>query len=362
MYSKLFDGWIGKLDEQWSQENRRSLLDSLCAYYQKHISSGQKIFIGYDHHPSSKYLAIEATNLFAEGGIPVFISNRPLTSSMIHTIALERCGCGSLSFTRDDYAFPYVGLKASKPDGSLLSKKDIENVGNCKKHKKQNIDWFDPIPNLKNYIETKFDLLNFQPSHKATLWNAMFSPSSPILEELFKNVCDSKAIEAYTLNSYENTLPRDMADDMEYQEQVELTATKTRDFYCQYGITTTPDLTSVNVLKAINNTSTFMTFEEKIEQIYPLLRSQGEILISDKAPFKHLSKTKMCITVSDDTFRETIKEKDFAIAVDSELNIYLQNELFPNHFAVLFCLFHSTLFETTTTTYLTEEKSVTETI
>lgn len=363
MYSDFFNGWVGKIDDHWSQDKRRSLFDSICSYYQNHIASGQKLFISYDHYPTSKYLAVEAATFFSERDIPIFISNRPLTTSMIQIIATERFGCGALSFTRDDYSFPYVGLKASKANGRFLTKKDIVNVGNNKKHKKQNIDWFDPIPNLRNYIETKFESMDLLPADDSLLWNAMYSPSSPILEELFKGISGGSTTEAYTLNSYENTLPKDLKEEVDFQEEIELTMEKTQEFYCQYGITTSPDLTSICVTKANNIGATYMTFEEMIEHIYPSLLTKGDVLVSNKAPFKYLPNTGLnIVNIEEENFWDIIKEKDFAIAIDSELNVYLKNELFPNQFAFLFCLIHSILFKRKSSVYPTEEIKVNEII
>ncbi|WP_456364423.1 hypothetical protein [Priestia aryabhattai] len=344
MYSSYFNGWIGKLDEFWGKEERETLFHSLLLYTHNLMSSGQKLFIGYDHNESSKYIAKQAAEYFSSNGVPVFISNRPITTSMIQIIAKERFGCGSLSFVRDDYQFPYVGLKASNADGKFLSKKDLSLVGESKKHKKQPIDWFDPLLNLKNYLEANFIFPNENKSINNLLWNAMYSPSSPILEELFINILNKKSIDAYTINSYENTLTKDLLNEFEFQEQIDGTTLKMDEYLCHYGITTSPDLSKFDLLRENKGTIYPVPFEEIVSMIIPYLKVKECVIISDEISFTKKSSINLEVKkVSDKHFFKSLKEHPFSIAIDGNYNIYLQGEFFPNHFASLFCLFHSLL-------------------
>jgi phosphomannomutase len=345
MYSSYFNGWIGKLDEFWTKEQRLKLFSSLFSYFQKQIHSGQKLFIGYDHHQSSKYMAKEAADFFSQNGIPVFISNRPLTTSMIQVITKERYGCGSLSFVCDDYSFPYVGLKASNMEGIFINKNDLNLVGEFKKQKKQPVDWFDPVLNLKNYLEVNFDFSTTGKAMNSLVWNAMHSPLSPILEEIFVDVFNKKSIDAYTINSYENTLTKDVITDFEIQEQIDLTSLKMSEYLCQYGVTTSPDLSKFDVLVEKNSKIQPVSFEKIITRIVPYLKHKEKIIISNEVSLLKLQDIGLeIIKVPDKEFFKVIKNEPFSIAIDGNYNIYLQSELFPNPFATLFCLYHSLIY------------------
>lgn len=346
MYSTYFNGWIGKLDEYWSKEERENLFSSLFSYYHRTITSGQKLFIGFDHNQTSKYMAIQAAEFFSQNGIPVFISNRPLSTSMLQVITKERYGCGALSFVRDDYPFPYIGLKACDIDGKFIKKKDIASVGEFKKQKKQPLDWFDPILNLKNYLETNFGLPETHRSLNSLVWNSMYSPLSPILEELFIDIFNKKGIDAYTINSYENTVTKDIINEFELQEQIDLTMIKMNEFLCHYGVTTSPDLTKIDLLTEKKGKVLAVSFEEIVSRILPYLNLKESIIISDEISFsRSLIKTELEIKkVSEKHFLKSIQNEPFSVAIDGNYNIYLQCELFPNHFAVLFCLYHSLIY------------------
>lgn len=362
MYSSYFNGWIGKMDEWWIKENRNILFSSLSTYFHKHISSGQKLFIGFDHHQSSKYMATVASEFFSQNGIPVFIANRPLSTSMLQSISKERYGCGTLSFVRDDYSFPYIGMKASNLDGEYIKKAQL-NVGDLKKQKKQPIDWFDPLLNLKNYIGTHFDFPDIDKASNSLLWNSMHSPLSPILEELFIDIFNKKSIDAYTINSYEDTLTKNVITEIDIQEQIDQTSLKMNEFLCHYGVTTSPDLSKFDVLVEKKGKITPIPFEEIISKIRPYIRSKEPIIISDEIMFSKILCTSLEFKkVPDKNFSSFIKKEPFSIAVDGEYNIYLQGELFPNHFAVLFCLYHSLIYtkDTKTSTNISTTNKVVE--
>ncbi|MEM4992353.1 hypothetical protein WKH56_07430 [Priestia sp. SB1] len=345
MYSSYFNGWIGTLDDFWTKDEREKLFRSLFAYNYNLISSGQKLFISYDHNKSSKYIAVQAAEFFSQNGIPVFISNRPLSTSMIQVIAKERFGCGSLSFVRDDYCFPYVGLKVSDSNGKFITKKDLTLVGEFKKHKKQPIDWFDPLLNLKNYLETNFKFTNSTNAMNSLLWNAMHSPLSPVLEELFVQTFNKKSIDAYTINSYESTLTKDVLNEFEFQEQIDITSLKMNEYLCQYGMTTSPDLSKFDLVEEKKGNVYPVSFEEIVSRIIPYLNIEEKLIISDSISF--LKKPNLdleILKVSDKNFFDVLKQEPFSIAIDANYSIYLQGELFSNPFATLFCLYHSLLY------------------
>ena len=347
MYSSYFNGWIGKLDEFWTKPQRLKLFSSLFVYFQKRIHSGQKIFIGYDNNQAAKYLAIEAAEFFSENGIPVFISNRPLITSMLQIITKERYGCGSLSFVCDDYSFPYVGLKASNMEGIFINENDLNMVEEFKKQKKQPIDWFDPVLNLKNYLENHFDFSNPGKAMNSLVWNAVHSPLSPILEEIFVDIFNKTSIDAYTINSYENTLTKDVITEFDIQEQIDLTSLKMNEYFCQYGVTTSPDVSKFDVLTEKNGKIQPVSFEEIVKRIIPYLNYKETIIISENVPlFKGQNKNfdLKIKRISDRDFFNVIKNEPFSIAIDGNENIYLQSELFPNSFATLFCLYHSLIY------------------
>ncbi|MGN5651093.1 hypothetical protein [Bacillus sp. Brlt_9] len=345
MYSLQYKGWIGKVDEVWIKEARTSIFSSLFQYYIKRITPGQKLFIGYDNNISSQYLAEEAANYFSESGLPVFISTRPLATSMLQAITKERYGCGSLSFVVEDYKFPHVGLKASNMDGIFIAPEDLTDLSSTAKHKKQSMDSFDPTLNLKNYIENNLNLSTTSKPLQSLVWNAMHSPLSPILEELFIEIFDKNSIDAYTINSFENSIPKKSNINPEYQDEIEQTCIKLNSYHCNFGITTTSDLTNIDIVKKEKENITSLEFEDIIYRILPYLGYQENMIISEDITFNASKKHPVNITkVSEGKFFGYIKENSFSIAIDSEYNIYIHNELFPNHFAVLFCLFHSILY------------------
>lgn len=344
MYSSLFNGWIGKIDKEWAEENREKLFLSLINYYQHHITSGQKLFVGYDCDELSRYIAMEAAELFSKNGIPVFISNRPLATSMLQVVTKERYGCGSIAFVHDDYPFPCVGLKASNMEGKFISNKDLLALGELKKQKKQPIDWFDPLLNLKNYLETNLELDKSSKVLNSLVWNSIHSPLSPILEEIFVEMFSKTSIDAYTLNSYENLLIKDKIYNVEIQEQVDLTNIKMNEFLCHYGVTTSPDLCKIDVLEDKKGIIQPVSFEDIVNRIIPYIKSNKQIVISDELSFINKSSKELKVKkVAEKSFLRTIEDEEFSLAVDGDYNIYLQNELFPNQFATLFCLYHSLL-------------------
>ncbi|MCK2000647.1 hypothetical protein MZM54_04500 [[Brevibacterium] frigoritolerans] len=362
MYSSYFNGWIGKMDETWNKENREQLFSNLFNYYHKNLLSGQKIFIGFDHNQSSKYMAIEASNFFSQNGIAVFISNRPLTTSMLQVITKERYGCGSLSFVCDDHSFPYVGLKASNTDGVFINNKNILVTDKIKMNKKQPVDWFDPILNLKNYIKTNFEIEKDGKAINSLVWNAMHSPLSPVLEEIFIEVTNKKSIDGYTINSFEHTLTKDTLMDYEIQEQIEFTELKMNEYLCQFGVTTSPDLSKIDLLNEKEGKLLPIPLENIISRIIPYLKHKENIIISDDISFrKQKNFTLDIVKIPDAQFLNEIQNNSFSIAIDGNYNIYLQNEAFPNQFATLFCLFHSFIFSPATKESLKKKTIISQT-
>lgn len=363
MYSLQYKGWIGKVDEVWIKETRTSIFSSLFQYYIKRITPGQKLFIGYDNNISSHYLAEEAAKYFSENGLPVFISNRPLATSMLQVITKERYGCGSLSFVVEDYEFPHVGLKASNMDGIFITPEDLTESFSTSKHKKQTMDGFDPTLNLKNYIESNLNLSGTHKPLKSLVWNAMNGPLSPLLEELFIEIFNKNSIDAYTINSVEYSLPKRLNSNKEFEEEIEQTCIKLNSYHCHYGITSTSDLTNIDIVKKEKETVTSLKFDDIIYRLFPYLGYQENMIISNDIIFDDENKCPVKITkVPEKEFFTSIKDNPFSIAVDSEYNIYIHNEQFPNHFAVLFCLFHSILYSDSKEHYSKNKNKNTKTV
>ncbi|MGF7534922.1 hypothetical protein AAGG74_14725 [Bacillus mexicanus] len=352
MYSSFFNGWIGKMDETWSRKVREKLFSSLVSFFRKETSPGQKLFISFDHNQTSKYMALEAANYFCTYGIPVFISNRPISTSMVQVISKERFGCGSLSFVNDDYPFPYIGLKASTSEGTFLSDRNLNDSQDNSVTKKTQLEWFDPYLNLKHYIETNFDI----PSHSipidSLVWNAMFSPSSPILEELFTDVFNKKSIDAYSINSFESSLANEIKIEIDMQEQLDVTRMMMDHFSTNYGITTSPDLTKIDIQRLSTNNVSNVEIEEIAKRVFPYLKTKDKLIISDRISYSSEKKLKDHFTVKkvpQDKFHSTLRNEYFSLAIDDNGQIYLQNELFANQFATLFFLLHSFIFSSKNT-------------
>lgn len=349
MYSSFFQGWVGKMDESWSKKEREKLFFSLISYYNKEMSPGQKLFISFDHNQTSKYMAIEAANFLSNYGLPIFISNRPLSTSMLQTITKERFGCGSLSFANDDYPFPYVGLKASTRDGIFLSNKHLNKPQDISPlQKKQQLEWFEPSLNLKHYLETNFIIPTDSIPINSLLWNAMFSPSSPILEELFIEIFNKKSIDAYTINSFETSLASDIKTEIDMQEQLDITRMKMDQFLTGYGITTSSDLVKIDIQRLVYNKISVIELDEIAKRVFPYLKTKDKLIISDRIPYsseKMLKEQFPVKKVSQDMFYSTLCKETYSLAIDANGQIYLQNELFANQFATLFFLFHSFIYD-----------------
>ena len=117
------------------------------------------------------------------------------------------------------------------------------------------------------------------------------------------------------------------------------------EYLCQYGITTSPDLSKFDVVEERKGNVYPVSFEEIVSRIIPYLNIEGKLIVSDGISFTKKSNMNLEIQkVSDKNFFKIIKQDPFSVAIDGNYNIYLQGELFSNQFATLFCLYHSLLY------------------
>jgi hypothetical protein len=160
------------------------------------------------------------------------------------------------------------------------------------------------------------------------------------------DIFNKKSIDAYTINSCENTLMKDVVTDFDMQEQIDLTSLRMSEFLSHFGITTSPDLSKFDLIEDKNGKVSPVPFEEIIARILPYLKIKEKIIISDEISFsrKMLNNAIEVKKVSEKSFFNAIRQEPFAIAIDGDYNLYLQSELFPNHFAALFCLYHSLIY------------------
>ena len=116
-YSNNFNGWIGKIADDFTYSNLRKLLSGLISYYKNHSSSGQKLVVGYDRNFSSKEFAEYASAYMASQGIRVFLSNKPAPSSVLVIASNSKKSLGTLVFTSDEHDLSYMGIRAYDSNG-----------------------------------------------------------------------------------------------------------------------------------------------------------------------------------------------------------------------------------------------------
>lgn len=345
-YLDEFNGWFGKIADDFNYENIFKLSTQLAKYYKANSTTGQKLIIGYDNKLLSKKFAEYISSIMAENGVKVFFGNKPSPTPALVISSLHKKSMGAISITSDAFNYDELGIKAFDNKGFPLKDEKLINFEELKSVKKNNANNFKKWISKGNIEPFDPSICYFQHIEKAINFNSMislnrvmFNPNHGSSINYFDSFLNEKGLHGYTIDN-----------DIKYNlETIDIKSTsnisKLYDdmvFHgTELGFSLSPDCSSFAFLIEPHH----LTPKETLLLLLDSFKEKnklGKILLSNnldvKIPDSYIGQFDVEY-ISDDKFIEKLKEEKFVIAIDNLERFYFETHGVPD---ALLCGFYLT--------------------
>lgn len=343
-FSNEFQGWFGKIAEDFTYENIYKIGTQLSKYYKENSTSGQKLIIGYDSRIFSKKFAEFLSALMAENGVKVFFGNKISPTSALVASSIHKKSMGAISITADSFSYEFLGVKAYDADGFLITEEELSNY-TYKSTKKVSdnsfkkflskgfIEPFDPSICYTQYVEKTVSFENCLSLNKI-----LFNPNFGSGINYFDDFLNDKGFHGYTVNYNKKY---DISN-IEINSEKNISQLYEDMIYhgAELGFSVSPDCSTFEFLLEPHSLTTkeivcllLEYFNEK--------KLSGSIILSQELNFKvpeNLLKENKLEYVSNSVFLNKLKENDHLIAVDNLNRFYFKNSGVSDALLAGFCL------------------------
>lgn len=332
-YSPFFQGWLGRITEDFTYDQVYTLTKQLTQYFNDHCSSGQKLIIGYDTRYFAKRYADIVATLFAKEGIKTFIANKPTPSAVLVSSSIHKKTMGTVVLTGDEFDASYLGIRVFDDQGHSLipeeltkySKelaKDVVDESTYRKWAlKGYIEPFDATIPFSRYIDSMVNFDGSVPSTNFLMFNPLFGSGI----SYFDSFLHEKGLHGYTVDNIRTSdfnrlepLPSihssSLYDDMIFHGS-------------ELGFMTSPDCTLFEFYIGPHRLSTREILYFVCEHLFSL-RQTVTVLLSEglditPTPLERLGA--VCEFVTKESFLLRMKETSPTLSVDHLGRFYFSN-------------------------------------
>jgi len=336
-YSLSFNGWFGKMADDFTYEKVYRLAFALSKYYKKNSTPGQKLIVGYDTRVFAKEFAEFLSCVMAENGVKVFLSNKAAPSSVLVVSSLHKKSMGAVVLTGDQHDYRYMGIKAYSNRGYSLNEHDLEEYQSSKMLKKEFeyslkkwtskgfVEPFDPSISYMQNIEQAIDF-----NRIASTSRILFNPLHGSGMYYFDRILNEKGLRGYTVDN-ESTLN---FKGMEPSPSLHITQLYDDMVFhgSDLGYILSPDCCTFHFLIEPHQLTTKETLFFLLES-FILKGRNGKILLSDTHEINIPSFAKShfeFVYVKEEDFQKALKSGEYTISIDSFDRFYFENHGAPD--------------------------------
>ena len=349
-FSKNFNGWLGKIADDFTYKKMNFILINLCDYYKTNSTAGQKLVVGYDGRFLSKEFAEYAACFMANQGIKVFLSNKEAPSSVLVIAAGSKKSLGTITITGDEHDMKYLGIRAYDSNGHFLNDEcfEVEEYQNpllsekefnlTRFVNKRFIEYFDPGINYGRYIDSIFDFSTLS-NHQKIFFNPVFGASQFYFDcFLFErlSLTDHTGLNGYTINNNQSTcIDEFKTSSFSLSSQNTQFAELLLEHSCDIGIMISPDASRFETYFKVEKDGEIKVKRPSTTELISILSHyfterniKGKIILSESLSVRKNELEKLPFDVSivkEKEFYSEIKNNEFVIAIDSFKRFYLLN-------------------------------------
>jgi len=199
MYKVSFgtDGWRGVIARDFTFENVRKVTQAIASYVKK--NSNGPLLIGYDTRFFSERYAMVAAEVLIGNGLPVILSDRPVSTPVLSYSVKHHNAAGGIMITASHNPYYFNGIKYKAGYGgsaypSIIS--EIEALIGKERPKvsteipkKENL-----LPYYKEHIISLVDIKRIKESNISIIFDPMYGTADGLLGELLSGVSTSRVI------------------------------------------------------------------------------------------------------------------------------------------------------------------------
>jgi len=201
------DGWRGIIADDFTFANVRKVTRAIATYLETAYTKDRPVLIAYDTRFLADQFAQTATEVLADLGWTVKITDRDCPTPVIAYNARHLNSAGALMFTASHNPAPYCGIKYipdyAGPATPEITDTIVANIEGAsdelpKTNSTNKISTFDPKPEYIKFIYTLLDVDKIKSAQLNVKYDALYSTSRGYLDEVLQHCgCKLESFHTY---------------------------------------------------------------------------------------------------------------------------------------------------------------------
>lgn len=206
MYKVSFgtDGWRGIIARDFTFENVRKVTQAIASYV-KNEGDGS-LLIGYDTRFFSERYALVAAEVLKGNGIPVILSDRPISTPVLSYSVKYHNASGGIMITASHNPYYFNGIKYKAGYGGSAYPKIISEIEALIGKESPKVSSEIPkkedlLPYYKEHISSLVDIKRIRDSNISIIFDPMYGTAGGLLDEILSGGTSPGSIRVITIHN-----------------------------------------------------------------------------------------------------------------------------------------------------------------